>query len=147
MGRSLNLSQAGEYAIAAIARLALFSPQAVTVERLASIQCIPQAFLAKILGRCAKAGILRSKTGPSGGMTLARDAAKITILEIIEACEGSYARQLCVFYPERSCEGTSCRIYCPLRQEEEVLRNRLGRATLADMAAALKIHPDAQGAH
>lgn len=145
MGRSLNLSQAGEYAIAALSRLALFAPQPVTVDRLASVQCIPQAFLSKILGRCAKAGIVRAKTGPSGGMALAREAGKITILEIIEACEGSYARQLCVFYPDRACDGASCQIYCPLRKEEEALRQRLARATLADMAAALKDHPDAQG--
>jgi Rrf2 family protein len=145
MGQSLNLSQGGEYAISSLARLALCYPAAVPVVTLARLQDIPQAFLAKLLGRCAKAGIVRAKTGPSGGMSLTREPKLIPILEIIEACEGDQRRSRCVFYSERTCDGPFCQIYCPLRRNEEHLREDLRETTLADMARSLKDHPQNQG--
>lgn len=148
MSRCLNLTLAGEYAIASLSRLALMSngedSVPVSVEALAASQKIPPAFLSKILGQCAKAGILRTKKGPRGGVALARPAAAIPLLEIVEACEGSLARDFCVFYARRRCEGPSCPVYCPLRRDEDELAGRLGRTTLADMAESLRAHPDAR---
>lgn len=141
MGQTLNISQGGEYAVSALARLALSFPAAVSVENLASAQGIPRPFLAKILGLCAKAGIVRAKTGPAGGMSLTRDPTRIPILEIIEACEGELRRSNCVFYSERTCDGPFCQVYCPLRRNEEHLREELKDTTLADMARSLKDHP------
>ncbi|MBI3565382.1 MAG: Rrf2 family transcriptional regulator, partial [Elusimicrobia bacterium] len=114
-------------------------------ETLAALQGIPKAFLSKILQQCARAGIIRAKKGAAGGVSLARAPRDITLLSIIEACEGSYARDACVFYATRRCTGPECEVYCALRQEEERLRRRLGRTTLADMARALSVHPDAAG--
>ena len=145
MGQCLNLSQGGEYAISSLARLALSFPAAVSVEILARAQGIPRAFLSKILGRCAKAGIVRAKPGPAGGMSLTREPKRIAILEVIEAFEGDLRRERCVFYSERACDGPFCRIYCPLRRKEENLRKELGGTTLADMARSLEIHPLNQG--
>ena len=145
MGRTLNLSQGGEYAIASLARLALSFPETVSVEKLARVQKIPQAFLSKILGACAKAGIVRARTGPAGGMSLTRNPKLISILDIIEACEGELRRSDCIFYSERTCDGPFCQIYCPLRRSEENLREKLQKTTLADMARSLKEHPENQG--
>ncbi len=145
MGRCLNLSQGGEYALSSLARLALRHPEAVSVETLATLQRIPRAFLSKVLGRCAKAGIVRAKTGPAGGMRLVRDPEHISILDIVEACEGDLRRSRCVFYCERSCDGPACLIYCPLRRKEENLRGEMGKTTLAEMARSLQDHPLAQG--
>ncbi|MFI5345591.1 MAG: RrF2 family transcriptional regulator [Elusimicrobiota bacterium] len=145
MGQCLNISQGGEYAIASLARLALGFPEAVPVSILARTQGVPAAFLAKILGRCAKAGIVRSRTGPSGGMSLARSPELIPVLDIIEACEGPLERARCVFYSERPCAGTDCLIYCPLRRKEENMRRDLRETTLADMARSLQDHPLSQG--
>ena len=50
---------------------------------------IPYAFLLKIMNRLAQAGILRSKRGPQGGFSLAHPAQEISLLEIIEAVDGS----------------------------------------------------------
>ena len=45
-------------------------------------------YLLKILNPLVKAGILRSKRGPTGGYTLAKPAKNISMLEIIEAVNG-----------------------------------------------------------
>ena len=113
----------------------------ITAEVLAEAQRIPRSFLSKILAQCAKAGIIRSKRGPRGGVQLAKAAGQISLLAVIEACEGSYVREFCVFYSSRRCEGPSCEVYCPLREREEEIRGGLGRVTLADMAQSLNRHP------
>lgn len=150
MPRCLNLTRAGEYAIAALSRLALEADGAagapVPVEELAALQGLPRDFLAKILGRCARAGLVRTKKGKDGGVSLARRPEDIPLLDVIQACEGSYRRDACVFYASRPCDGPECVVYCPLRREEEGLRSALGRRTLAEMSRALGVHPDARGA-
>lgn len=148
MSRCLNLTRTGEYALAALSRLALKDGGRVPVpvESLAGAQRIPKAFLSKIIQHCVRAGLVRAKKGAAGGVSLTRDARDITLLDIFEACEGSYERDACVFYAERRCTGPDCEVYCPLRQEEHRLRERLGRTTLADMARALSVHPDARAA-
>jgi Rrf2 family protein len=55
---------------------------------------IPLEYLFKIMQQLVRAHILRSKRGPRGGFSLARPAAKITMLDIIEAVEGPMARPL-----------------------------------------------------
>lgn len=141
MGQALNLTQGGEYALSCLARLALCHPAPVSVENLARVQGVPRAFLGKILGRCAKMGLVRAKTGPAGGISLTREPENISILDVIEACEGDQRRSRCVFYSERTCDGPFCEVYCPLRHKEEDLRRELGGATLAEMARSLKDHP------
>ncbi|MBI5247618.1 MAG: Rrf2 family transcriptional regulator [Elusimicrobia bacterium] len=149
----LNLHRAGEYAIAALTRLALESRGAagefVSVRALAEHQGIPKSFLSKILEQCARAGLITAKSGSRGGVALARPAEEISLLDILEACEGSYRRADCVFYSDRRCEGPACEVFCPLRKREEDVRLSLARTTVAEMARSLEIHPlnDAPAAH
>lgn len=144
MGKTLNLTKAGEYAIAALSRLALEAerpePRTVTAAALAVEQRIPASFLAKILASLAKSGLIRSYCGAKGGVALGRPAGKITLLAIIEACEGGYSRETCVFYPDRACEGPRCPVYCPLRGAEEGITARLREITLEQMAGSLRRH-------
>ncbi|MDP3542326.1 MAG: Rrf2 family transcriptional regulator [Elusimicrobiota bacterium] len=141
----LNLNRGGEYAIAALTRLALETGsqagKLVPVQALADGQNLPKAFLSKIIELCARAGLITTKSGAGGGVALAKPAAEISLLDILEACEGPYHRADCVFYGERKCEGTDCVVFCPLREREEDVRVSLSRTTLAEMARSLEIHP------
>ncbi|MBI5200038.1 MAG: Rrf2 family transcriptional regulator [Elusimicrobia bacterium] len=146
MGKTLNLTKAGEYAIGAMCRLSLEretrrSPVSVAV--LAEGQNLPVSFLAKIVAVLARAGLVRARRGPQGGVVLARHPSKITLLEIVEACEGVLARDFCVFYPSRPCDGPACEVFCPLRETEEKVRTHLEHVTLERMAESLRIHPNA----
>lgn len=142
MSRCLSLTLTGEYAISALARLAIMSDGnrglRVPIRQLSARQSIPKSFLNKILSRCAREGIIRAARGPSGGVSLGRSAERISILEIIEACEGPMSRSRCTFSQKRMCEGRKCSAYCPLRKAEEGARRSLNRLSLASMARALK---------
>ena len=48
---------------------------------------LPESFVAKILQKLAKAGILKSHKGNMGGFSLARPADENTLCEIIEALQ------------------------------------------------------------
>lgn len=74
-------------------------------------------------------------------MFFSKPPDQISLLDVIEACEGGYARDFCVFYPDRRCRGPECEVYCPLREREEGVKTALGRVSLAEMAGALKRHP------
>ena len=139
------MNRGGEYAIAALTRLALESGgepgKLVPVRVLAEVQDIPKSFLSKILELCLMKGIIASKSGAKGGVALAKPASEISLLDILEACEGPYHRADCVFYGARKCEGADCVVFCPLREREEDVRVSLARTTLAEMAKSLEIHP------
>jgi Rrf2 family protein len=60
-----------------------------TSEELAQEFDMPKEFLQKIMNQYVRAGILLAKRGPQGGFSLAKPAKEISLLEIIEAVEGS----------------------------------------------------------
>ncbi len=86
----MKLSQGVEWTLHCVTLLALI-PSGVTVrrEQLAGHYGLPEAYLAKHLQAATKAGILRATSGPKGGYQLARPAADITLLDVIEAIEGN----------------------------------------------------------
>lgn len=55
---------------------------------------IPKDYLMKILLQLVNAHILKSKRGPGGGSSLACDPKEITMLQIIEAVDGSQIRDI-----------------------------------------------------
>ncbi len=80
-------SQTVEYALRAAVFLAQQAPAARTTEQVAVATHVPQAYLAKVLQALSRAGIVHSQRGIGGGMTLARSAEEVTILEVVNAVE------------------------------------------------------------
>ncbi len=63
----------------------------ISVDTLAHRQILPGKFLEAILGDLRRAEIVVSHRGPSGGYTLARPAAQISLGEIFRAVDGPLA--------------------------------------------------------
>jgi Rrf2 family protein len=84
----MKLTRASNYALQALAHLAAGDGRLLTSHRIASAYGLPEKFLLKVLRPLASAQILRSVKGPNGGYRLARPAAKITLLEVVEAVDG-----------------------------------------------------------
>ena len=55
---------------------------------------IPQEYLLKILQLLVRANILRSKRGPRGGFYLAKSPENTSLLDVIEAIEGTFSSEL-----------------------------------------------------
>jgi Rrf2 family protein len=65
------------------------SDQALPAAKLAELHDVPPAYLAKHLQALTTAGITVSVPGPRGGYRLARPAAEISLLEVVQALDGS----------------------------------------------------------
>jgi Rrf2 family protein len=62
--------------------------EAINEGKIATATGIPKSYLAKIIHYLASRGIVSTKRGPSGGVSLTRSARHISLLEIVEAIEG-----------------------------------------------------------
>ncbi|MDQ1403208.1 MAG: hypothetical protein QOG03_1524, partial [Actinomycetota bacterium] len=98
----MKLGQGVEWGIHCCAILALLPDgTALPSARLAEFHDVPPAYLAKHLQALAKAGIVTSTAGPKGGYRLARPAAEITLLDVVEAIEGRTAAFDCTEIRQR----------------------------------------------
>ena len=77
-----------DYAVRALLELAARGDGRLTRDDLASAQHIPPRYLEAILGQLRHAGLVAGQRGSSGGYTLGRPAAEISIAEVSRAVDG-----------------------------------------------------------
>jgi Rrf2 family transcriptional regulator, nitric oxide-sensitive transcriptional repressor len=129
------LSQTVEYALRAVVHLAYLAPQACTTSALAEVTQVPPAYLVKVLQALIKAGIVTSQRGIGGGVSLARDARKLTILDILNAVDPISRIRTCPL--DLATHGTKLcplhrRLDAALAQVEQAFRNTTLAEVLAD---------------
>ncbi len=126
------LSQTVEYALRAAVQLASIAPAASTTAELASVTRVPPAYLAKVLLSLVKAGIVASQRGAGGGVTLARSAKNVTILDIVNATDPIRRIRTCPL--DLASHGTTL---CPLHRRLDAvlaqIEQAFGETTLADV--------------
>lgn len=122
----MQITRQADYAVRAVLYLArLGTTERAATSTVAEEQRIPPSFLAKIISQLSIAGLLHTSRGARGGVTLARDAKDITLLEVIEAIDGPIQLNECVG------EDAECTFdgECPLRSvwcdAQEMLVKRL----------------------
>jgi len=84
----MRISAKADYAIRALVELAADGSQPMTCETIASSQEIPYRFLKAVVRDLRKAGLVRSQRGCEGGYWLGRDAALITLADVVAAVDG-----------------------------------------------------------
>jgi Rrf2 family protein len=86
----MNLTKSVTYGMIAMGYIAK-QPEGrwVPAEEISKEFDIPDTVLAKVMQQYVRAGILLAKRGSHGGFSLAKPAKDISLLEIIEAVEGS----------------------------------------------------------
>lgn len=124
-----------DYAIRTVLYLAtLPAGTHITARALAQAKLIPHALARRIVTKLTAAGILRSVRGLSGGITLAKLPAEITMLEVMRAVEGAPVVSPCIVDP------SSCPLIpeCPVREVwvnvQHTLEDTLEHITFARLA-------------
>ena len=80
-------SQKVEYALRAVAYLASKPGGARTVEQIAKATKVSPTYLAKVVQELVHGGVARSQRGIGGGITLAKPATELTMLEVVNAVD------------------------------------------------------------
>lgn len=80
-------SQTVEYALRAVAYLALDPQTPQTTQQVATHTQVPAGYLSKVLQSLGRAQLVTSQRGLHGGFTLTREPATITVLQVINAVD------------------------------------------------------------
>src|SRR5262245_40215051 len=91
---SSMFSQAIEYALRAVVHLAYEAPEAQTTAQIAAATRVPKDYLSKILQGLARVGIVKTQRGVGGGVSLAKEPAELTILDVVNAVEPESVRRI-----------------------------------------------------
>lgn len=136
----MKISRETDYAIRCLLFMAGNPVKNHPVGRIARSREIPQSFLAKILQKLVRAGILTSARGTSGGFRLFRSPGDITLLQVIEAIEGPLALNDCLM-ENRTCSMESrCGAHMAWKEIRKVLAADLDRYSLRKLLD-LERHP------
>jgi Rrf2 family protein len=88
-------SQTTEYALRAMACLALRTDQLVPTTTLAEQTKVPSNYLAKVLQQLAAAELINGRRGVGGGYQLSRPASRINLLDVINAVGSLHRIKTC----------------------------------------------------
>ena len=130
------LSKQADYGIRVMLEVATQEgTRIVTTGAVADRYEIPMPFLQKTVTRLSNGGLLLSRRGSGGGLWLAQNANKITILDIVEAIEGKLLMMECTLNGGPCNELKRCAIHGFLEETARSLGERLRSVTLADLVA------------
>ncbi|MGA2434352.1 MAG: Rrf2 family transcriptional regulator [Bryobacteraceae bacterium] len=122
-----------QYAIRALIHLAQI-PQGMygTVDQIAGDEGISPGFLAKILQRLERTGLLRSRSGTMGGFCLRAPAGEISLMDVIEV---QHQKSVCALH---ECSDDDP---CAMHDEWKELQTRIigyfEQTTISDLVDAL----------
>ena len=88
-----------DYAVRLVAVLAdsvQSGVESMDAASLGEAACIPKPTALKVLRRLKDRGIIQSTLGASGGYRLARNPSEITLIQVIEALEGTLEISRCI---------------------------------------------------
>jgi len=118
---------------------------------LAELHGTPKEYLSKALQALSAAGLVASTLGPSGGYRLARPAAEISFLDIVEAVEGRQRTFICTEIranspcrPAGFCDTGPCTIARVMWAADQAWRDHLAATSLAQLSHMLdaELDPD-----
>ncbi|MEV4512060.1 Rrf2 family transcriptional regulator [Dactylosporangium sp. NPDC049525] len=84
----MRVSAKADYAIRALVELAADAGRPLVCEGIAAAQHIPYRFLKSVMRDLRRTGLVRSQRGCEGGYWLGRDAATITLADVVGAVDG-----------------------------------------------------------
>lgn len=126
------LTQTSETAIRALILVSLSDgDRLLTPRQIADTLDTSPTYMAKITGLLVKANILRSQRGATGGVMLARDPKTITLLAVVEACQGLLVGNYCDeigSHPE-----PVCAFHTAMKEAHTALVSVLTKWNLQDM--------------
>lgn len=127
----LRISKLADYGVSLMVFLAQHDNQTFNSKAIAQATHIALPTVSKLLKKLALKGLLESMRGTSGGYKLKKDAALITIADIIQSLETQYGITECTEH------GSNCQLQniCNMKRHWQIINNTI-YATLAAITIA-----------
>lgn len=132
----ITIRRETDYACRVILHLAqLPEGERVTAQDIARRRIIPRAMVRRVITRLAAAHLITTMRGQGGGLSLARPAREISLLNVVEAMEGTLALNACVVDSHPCPLNKVCSVHAEWCRARELLAAELGAATFDKLAA------------
>lgn len=129
------LSSSATHALRIVAFLAAHErDEAMQGRHIARRVRVPADYLAKVMRRLARAGVVTATRGVSGGYRLSRAPREIRLIEVVLPFEGERARPGCLLRPDRPCRDSgACSAHDAWRGVKTTYSRFLETTTVADI--------------
>jgi FeS assembly SUF system regulator len=129
----LRVTKLTDYATVVLTVLAARTGEVLSATELAERSGLETPTVSKLLKPLAQAGLLEGIRGAHGGYRLSRDAAGITLKQIVEAIEGPLAMTECSQHDGQCGIAHQCGVRANWRLINDVVADALQAVTLAQM--------------
>lgn len=132
----MRFSKSSGYAIHALSCLGMEEADSCMIRDVARHVGIGSASLAKMVAHLTSHGLVVTKRGYRGGITLARPPESITLLQVVEAIENKEWMGACPFGLQDCPAHGQCPAHLPWNKLRCALHSLLANTTLADVMKA-----------
>ncbi len=130
-----TLGRKGDYSVRGMLFVATHYGQRQKSREIAKEMGIPPRYLPQILANLVQHGLLDAMAGPTGGYCLARPPEEISLLEVVEAAEGSIKLERCVLQGGPCDWENACPVHIPWARAQNAMAEELRATTLAQLVA------------
>jgi Rrf2 family protein len=124
------LTKTTEYAIRVLIFMATHDDDIFTTLSLSKKLKIPYKYLSKIMTDLARAGLVVSIKGRSGGFKIAKPLSQISLYDIVSSVEGTETLNSCILgFPDCSAENP-CALHYIWEQNKEAIIKTMKQTTL-----------------
>jgi Rrf2 family protein len=124
-----------DYAVRCVLYLARVSEKVASVAEISQKMLIPRSFLAKILQRLVREGLVESSRGAKGGFWLIKRPEDITLLEVFFAMQGVAPINSCAIDKRRCRLSEKCCVHPIWVEIRSDVEKRLAQQTIAGLIA------------
>ena len=137
----LQIARHTDYASRIVLHLACLEPGAqASIAEIAEQRILPASFVRRLIGKLIKGGILATSRGSMGGVRLARPAAEITLLDLVEAMEGPVTLNPCLEASHTCPFSTTCPVQTIWAAATRALTESLASARFDMLASSQAGH-------
>ncbi len=122
-----------DYAVRCVLYLARLSDTVASVTEISQKMHIPKSFLAKILQRLVREGIVESSRGARGGFWLQKSPQEITLLEVFSAMQGVAPINTCAIDKRRCKLSAKCCVHPVWVDIRKDVEQKLAAHTIANL--------------
>jgi Rrf2 family protein len=132
----VDIDRRTDYAIRLLIELARRKGHGpISVRELSNGQDVPYHFARSIQRDLVASGLVIASRGAHGGVELALDPSRLTLLEVVEAMQGPVSCSVCTSDPEWCSQMAGCSVHGVWRGMDALLKDYLGRQDIAGLAA------------